>query len=87
VFGSDYRGPQRGIDGMCLDLQDNLLACAGDNERGPGALVYRFSPTGRVIATYPVPDGTPSACTLGGADLYVGTLEGHIFHAPNAGAA
>jgi gluconolactonase len=87
VFGSDYRGQQRGIDGMCLDLEGNIVACAGDDERGPGALVYRFSPTGRVIATYPVPDGTPTTCAFGGADLYVGTEEGHLFRAPNAGAA
>jgi gluconolactonase len=87
VFGSDYRGQQRGIDGVCLDLEGNLVACAGDNERGPGALVYRFSPTGRVIATYPLPDGIPTACTFSGADLYVGTEGGHIFRAPNAGAA
>jgi gluconolactonase len=81
VFGSDYRGQQRGIDGVCLDLEGNIVACAGDNERGPGALVYRFSPTGRVIATSPVPDGTPTACAFGGADLYVGTLQGHVFRA------
>jgi gluconolactonase len=81
VFGADYRGQQRGIDGLCLDLEGNLVACAGDNERGPGALVYHFSPTGRVLATYPLPDGTPTVCAFGGADLYVGTEEGHLFRA------
>jgi gluconolactonase len=86
VFGSDYRGPQRGIDGMCLDIGGNIVACAGDAQRGPGALVYRFSPSGRVLATDPLPDGTPSVCTFGGADLYVGTAEGHVFRARNAGA-
>ena len=81
VFGSDYRGPQRGIEGMCLDLEGNLLACAGDDQRGPGPLVYRFSPSGRVLATYALPDGTPSVCALGGPDVYVGTREGHVFRA------
>jgi gluconolactonase len=84
VFGSDYRGVQRGIDGLCLDLEANIVACAGSPDRGPGPLVYRFSPTGRVLGTYPVPDGTPTACTFGGADLYVGTQEGHLYRARNA---
>jgi gluconolactonase len=86
VFGADYRGQQRGIDGMCLDLEGNILACAGDDERGPGALVYRFTATGRVLATYALLEGTPTVCVLGGADVYVGTAEGHIFRARNAGA-
>jgi gluconolactonase len=81
VFGSDYRGQQRGIDGMCLDLQGNILACAGDEQRGPGPLVYGFSPTGRVLATYALPEGTPTVCALGGPDVYVGTVEGHVFRA------
>ena len=30
-FGADHRGPQRGIEGMCLDADGNIVACAGWN--------------------------------------------------------
>jgi gluconolactonase len=29
TFGQDARGVQRGVDGMCLDTEGNIIACAG----------------------------------------------------------
>jgi gluconolactonase len=79
VFGSDQRGRHPGIEGLCVDQHGNIVAAAGGESSGPGPLVYHFSPTGRVLGSWPVPEGTPTACAVGGADLYVGTAEGHLY--------
>lgn len=73
--------PHRGIDGMCLDADGNLVATAGWNESGPGPMLYVFSPTGRVLETHPVPFDRPTNCTWGGPELrtlYVTVATGHL---------
>ena len=77
-------GPDRGIDGMCLDAEGNIVATAGYREGGPGPMIYVFSPSGEVLETHPTPVDRPTNCTFGGADLtdiYVTTGEGHLFRA------
>jgi gluconolactonase len=72
-------GPHRGIDGMCLDTDGNILATAGWEVSGPGAMIYVFAPTGRVLATHPLPVKRPTNCTFGDADLrtlYVTAIDG-----------
>ena len=56
-FGRDHRGPQRGIDGMCLDSEGNIVGTAGNNLSGPGPMIYVWTPRGRVLETYPMPVG------------------------------
>ncbi len=76
--------PHRGIDGMCLDSEGNIVATAGWNESGPGPMIYVFSPTGRVLETHPVPVDRPTNCTFGGSDLrtlYVTTASGYLLRA------
>jgi len=73
--------PHRGIDGMCLDTEGNIVATAGWETSGPGALIYIFAPNGRVLETHPLPCNRPTNCTFGDADLrtlYVTTIEGHL---------
>ncbi len=75
--------PHRGIDGMCLDTDGNIVATAGWEESGPGPMIYVFSPRGRVLATHSVPADRPTNCTFGDADrktLYV-TASGCLFRA------
>lgn len=75
--------PHRGIDGMCLDTDGNIVATAGWEESGPGPMIYVFSPRGRVLATHPVPADRPTNCSFGDADrktLYV-TASGCLFRA------
>jgi gluconolactonase len=84
TFGEDHRGVQRGIDGMCLDAEGNIVATAGWDENGPGALIYVFSPRGRVIRTHRLPTRQPTNCCFGGPYmdiLYVTTITGHILAA------
>lgn len=76
--------PHRGIDGMCLDTEGNIIATAGWEISGPGGMIYVFAPNGRVLETHPVPAKRPTNCTFGGADLsalYVTSIEGHLLRA------
>jgi len=76
--------PHRGIDGMCLDTDGNIIATAGWEVSGPGGMIYVFAPNGRVLETHPVPANRPTNCTFGGPDLsvlYVTSIEGHLLRA------
>ncbi|MFQ5861374.1 MAG: SMP-30/gluconolactonase/LRE family protein [Dehalococcoidia bacterium] len=88
TFGSDYRGVHRGIAGMCLDSEGNIIACAGWDRSGPGPTVYVFAPSGRVLESHAVPADRPTNCTFGDSDLrtlYVTTDEGHLYRVRNTG--
>lgn len=84
TWGEDYRDVHRGIDGMCLDAEGNIVATNGWEASGPGPMITVFSPTGRVLETHPLPADRPTNCCFGGADLttlFVTTGEGHFFRA------
>ena len=84
TFGADVRGPHRGVEGMCLDADGNILACAGWQRSGPGPLVYVFAPGGAVLETHALPADAPNRCCFGGRDLdrlYVTTAGGHLYEA------
>lgn len=88
TFGQDGHGVQRGVDGMVLDTDGNIIACAGHRESGPGPMIYVFAPSGRVLETHPLPVDHPTNCTFGDADLgtlYVTTGGGHLFRVRNTG--
>ena len=84
AFSKDAAGVQRGIDGMCLDAEGNIIATAGWEVAGPGPLIYIFSPTGRVLETHPVPCLRPTNCCFGGPNmttLFVTSSQGHLYQA------
>ncbi len=84
TWGDDARGVHRGIDGMCLDAEGNIVATAGWEVSGAGPMIYVFSPNGRVLETHPVPANRPTNCCFGGPDLttlFVTTTQGHFFKA------
>ena len=81
--GSGGRGVHRGIYGMCLDGEGNVVAVAGGDEAGPGPMVYIFGPEGRILGSHRLPE-TPTNCAFGGAegnDLYVTTVGGSLYRA------
>ena len=87
-FPADANGIHRGITGMCLDTDGNIVACGGSSRNGPGPLVYVFSTQGRVLETHPVPADEPANCAFGGPDLrslFVTTSEGHLFQVADTG--
>lgn len=76
--------PHRGIDGMTLDEDGNIIATAGWEVSGPGGMIYVFAPNGRVLETHPLPCDRPTNCCFGGpdlTDLYVTSIEGHLLRA------
>ncbi len=84
TFGRDANAVHRGIDGMCLDADGNIVATAGWPSGGPGPMLYVFSPTGRIIETHPVAATRPTNVCFGGADntdVFVTSTDGHFFHA------
>jgi gluconolactonase len=75
--------PHRGIDGMRLDAEGNIVATAGSTQSGPGPMIYVFAPTGRVLETHPMPSN-PTNCCFGDADLqtlYVTAFDGCLYRA------
>ena len=88
AFGSDHRGLHRGIEGMCLDSEGNIVACAGWNRSGPGPVIMVIDPSGMVLGTFPVPGDRPTRCAFGDADLsalYIGTEDGTLLRVRDSG--
>jgi len=82
TFGADHRGEHRGIEGLCLDGDGNVVAVGGWRRSGPGPAVYVFAPTGLVLETRPLPADLPNRCCFGGAaldTLYVTTAGGELY--------
>lgn len=78
----------RGIEGMCLDSDGNIVACAGWNKSGGGAVIYVISPAGTILETHPAPADLPMRCAFGDAglaSLYVTAGDGGLYRAKNTG--
>jgi gluconolactonase len=76
-------GPYRGVDGMTFDSELNIVATAGSERGGPGPMIYVFAPSGRVLATHPIPS-SPTNCIFGDEDLrslYVTVYDGSLYRA------
>ena len=87
-FGADYRGEHRGVEGMCLDSDGNIVAVSGWRRSGPGPLVSVYSAAGAVIESHAVPSDLPMKCGFGGTGLdilYVTTGEGLLLRVRNSG--
>jgi gluconolactonase len=61
-FGEDYRGPQRGIDGMCFDAEGNIVAPSAYCQR-PRPDDLHLGPPGPGSETHPMPVGVDSPPT------------------------
>jgi gluconolactonase len=84
TFGADHRGPHRGVEGLCLDADGNIVAVCGSRRSGPGPLVMVFAPGGAVISSHPFPADLPNKCCFGGPaldTLYVTTAGGEVYRA------
>ena len=91
LFGTNYRGRHRGVDGMCLDSEGNIVAPVGNSDSGPGPMVIIWDPKGRVLETHPMPAGFDDGgtnCTFGDPDLrtlYITNHKGHLIRVRNIG--
>lgn len=82
TFGADHRGPHRGIEGLCRDNADGVVACGGWQKSGPGPLIYVFSPQGTLREVHPFPADCPNRCCFGGSamdTLFVTTAGGCLY--------
>lgn len=89
TFGGDGRGVHRGVAGMCLDADGNIVACAGYAKAGPGPVVMVVSPSGAVLRSTVLAFDLPANCCFGGGSargvLYVTTEEGHLLASSDCG--
>jgi gluconolactonase len=79
---------ERGIEGMCLDSEGNIAACAGWKKGGVGPAVYVISASGTVLETHPAPADFPMRCAFGDAgltSLYLTAGDGGLYRASNTG--
>ena len=76
-------GPHRGIDGMRVDAEGNVVAAAGWTTSGPGPRIVVFAPSGEVLEEHPMPVN-PTNCCFGDDDLqtlYVTGYDGSLYRA------
>ncbi len=86
TFTSTGSKADRGVEGMCLDRDGNIVACAGWTRGGPGPLIYVFAPSGAVIETSHSPRKCRHAAPSGGeglAHLYLTCGQGNLYHVKN----
>ena len=79
---------ERGIEGMCLDSEGNIVACMGWAKSGSPGSVVVVSPGGTILETHPAPADAPMRCAFGDADLgslYVTAADGGLYRARSIG--
>ena len=83
-----FMAVERGIEGMCLDSEGNIVACAGWKKSGGGPVIYVISASGTLLETHPAPADMPMRCTFGDAgltSLYITAGDGGLYRANNTG--
>lgn len=84
----EFAPAERGIEGMCLDGEGNVVACGGWKKGGLGPMVYVISPSGTVLEAHPVPPDLPMRCAFGDAglaSLYLTAADGGLYRSTNTG--
>lgn len=79
---------ERGIEGMCLDSEGNIIACAGWKRGGAGPMLYVISSSGTILESHPAPADLPMRCAFGDAglaSLYLTAGDGGLYRATNTG--
>ena len=80
----EFAPAERGIEGMCLDREGNILACAGWKKGGLGPMLYVISASGTVLESHTAPADMPMRCAFGDADLaslYLTAGDGGLYRA------
>ena len=84
----DFVVVERGIEGMCLDSEGNIIACAGWKKAGAGPMLYVISPSGTILESHPVPADMSMRCAFGDAgltSLYLTAADGGLYRATDIG--
>ena len=83
-----FMAVERSIEGMCLDREGNIVACAGWKKSGAGPVIYVISASGTLLETHPAPADMPMRCAFGDAgltSLYLTAADGGLYRATDAG--
>lgn len=83
-----FTAADRGIEGMCLDSEGDIVACAGWKRGGAGPMLYRISPSGTILESHPAPADMPMRCAFGDiglGSLYVTTASGELYRTRDTG--
>ena len=83
-----FSAMERGIEGMCLDADGNIIACMGWQKSGASPALVVVSPGGTILETHPAPADAPMRCAFGDADLgslYVTAGDGGLYRAKGIG--
>jgi gluconolactonase len=78
----------RGIEGMCLDGDGNIVACMGWSKAGAGPAIVVISPGGTILETHASPADLPMRCAFGDdglKSLYVTAGDGGLYRATDIG--
>ena len=84
----DFVVVERGIEGMCLTSDGNIIACAGWQKAGTGPMVYVISPSGTILESHPAPADLPMRVAFGDeglTSLYLTAGDGGLFRARDIG--
>jgi len=84
----EFAPAERGVEGMCLDSEGNIVVCAGWKKGGLGPMVYVISASGTVLETQPAPADLPMRCAFGDAglaSLYLTAGDGGLYRAKATG--
>lgn len=76
-------GRHRGIDGMCVDAEDYIVASCGSRRSGPGPRIAIFHPAGGLVEEHRTPTDPTNVCFGGSelSDLYVTGYDGSLWRA------
>ena len=84
----NFQFGERGIAGMCLDSDGNIICSMGWKKGGSGAVIIVVSPGGTILETHEAPADLPMRCAFGDADLgslYVSAGDGGLYRAKGIG--
>ena len=79
---------ERGIEGMCLDSEGNLILCSGWKKGGNGPMVHVVSPAGTILESHPAPADLPMRVAFGDSglsSLYLTAGDGGLYRATDTG--
>ena len=79
---------ERGVEGMCLDSEGNVIACAGWRKGGAGPAIYVVSASGTLLERHAAPADLPMRCAFGDpglGSLYVTAGDGGLYRATGTG--
>jgi gluconolactonase len=84
----NFAFPERGIEGMCLDSEGNIIACMGWAKGGGPGVVIVVSPGGTILETHPSPADAPMRVAFGDdglSSLYLTAADGGLYRVKDVG--